>query len=560
MSIFTSWRAVRAQWLAVLAIAFILLPNAVRAQQPVQASASELVTVRTSTGLVRGKVSSDRAVALFRGVPFAAPPVGDLRWRAPRPPQPWAGVRDAFEAGSSCPQTGSRQASTNEDCLYLNVWVPRERPKGKLPVMVFFHGGGQRQGAGDEYNAALLATRGTPAIVVTTNYRLNIFAFFAHPALTAEDPELGSGNYAALDQIQALRWVRANIAGFGGDPGKVTIFGNSGGGQAVCILMASPAARGLFQRALSQSAPCQWQYYPSLTASEERGGLTAAELGCKDANPLPCLRALPASAILAKERGAQQDTAGAQPAWGGGVFPLPMRDAFASGRINRVPLLQGATLDEALSQLEPQYEGRGKPVTAEQYPAILKQYFGESRVAAIQAQYPLANYTAPIYALVAALTDSGMVTNNRIGLCNQLLANQLSAPHMPTYSYVLADRTTPSPYRRRTADSLIGAAHGNEIAYVFNQVELTPAQRKVSDTIIRYWTNFAAKGDPNGKGLPPWPAFKADRQMVMRFNADGAKADADLHAQAKCKFWAEQGYASLSGPYPTPTATGAEHR
>jgi para-nitrobenzyl esterase len=544
-----------------LSVALLAIVAMTVAQQSWAANVTEFVTVGINSGLVRGKVSTDGSVETFFGIPYAAPPVGDLRWRAPRAPVPWTGTRDAIEPSGTCPQSGNRRASTNEDCLYLNVWAPHQRAP-KLPVMVFFHGGGQVQGAGHEYNADWLVTRGKPVIVVTINYRLNIFAFFAHKALTAEDPEMASGNYAALDQIHALRWVRDNISRFGGDPSNVTIFGNSGGGQAVCILMASPLASGLFHRALSQSAPCQWQHYPSLAASEDRGTATAAELGCKDANPLPCLRALPASSILAKARGATSDTAGTQPAWGGGVFPLPIREAFASGRINRTPLLQGSNLDEAMAHIAPIYDGRGKPVTSDQYPKILNEYFGESRVASIEQQYPLANYATPTYALIAALTDSGMVTNNRIGLCTMLLANQLASPHVPVYSYVLADRTTPWPFKESggAKTNLVGAAHGKEIAYVFHQVELTPEQQKVSDRMIGYWTNFAATGDPNGSGLPLWPTFKPERQSVMMLNADGAKAGTDLYSQAKCKFWSQQGFASLSGPYPTATSSGPEYR
>ncbi len=513
--------------------------------------------VATALGAVRGKVSDDGAVEVFKGLPFAAPPVGELRWQPPRPPLAWSGVRDASKAGSACPQTG-RSASTNEDCLYLNVWRAHARPHEPLPVMVYLHGGGQRQGEGDNYQADWLVTRGTPVIAVTINFRLNIFAFFAHQALTAEQPGLGSGNAAILDQIAALKWIRANIRSFGGDPDKVTIFGESGGAQAVCLLLASPPAHGLFQRAITQSGPCQWQFYPSLSAAEERGVQDAALLGCTEKNPMPCLRALPASAVLARERGAQKDTAGAQPAWGGGALPLPMREAMASGRFNRVPVMQGSTGQEAVFELSMRYDGAGKVVTPAQYPVILAEYFGPSRVAAIEQHYPLASYSSPFYALVAALTDSGMVTNNRIGLCNMHLANQLLAPHVPLYAFVFADPTVASPYGSANGPRrLPGAGHGNDLAYLFHFGELTAAQRKISDTMIAYWTNFAARGDPNGPGLPPWPVYRPEQQMVMKFMADQAAADASLYAQSQCKFWNELGYAVLAGPYPTPSSTDA---
>jgi len=529
-------------------------------EQAASTERADVVTVSTASGSLRGKVSDDGAVDVFKGIPYAAAPVGERRWRPPQPPEPWTGTRDAVEPGSPCPQSG-RLASTNEDCLHLNVWTPHRRPEHKLPVMVFIHGGGQRQSAAHEYNADWLVTRGQPVVYVSMNYRLNAFAFFGHKELTAEDPDLGSGNYALLDQLQALRWVRENIANFGGDPDNVTIFGESGGAQAVCLLLASPPARGFFHRAISQSGPCQWQLYPSLTASEQRGAEVARELGCTEPNPLPCLRALPASTILTKEQGATTNTAGAQPAWGGGALPLPMREAMATGQFSRVPLMQGGNRDEALYQLAEKYGGEPNSVTADQYPTILQSYFGPSRVAAIQEEYPLTSYPSPIHALSAALTDSGMVTNNRIGLCNLNLANQLASPHVPLYAFEFADRTAPYPAPIFEAEgTLDGAAHTKELSYLFHQSELSPAQREISDTMIKYWTNFATTGDPNAEGLPPWPVYKPDEQNVMVFDAAEVSADTGLSDRAKCRFWAEQGFSTLAGPYPTSTASGPEYK
>ena len=546
------WHGMLALWLSLLVGCSGLAPPA-PGDEPGQ------VTARAQSGAVRGRLLPGD-VAVFNGIPYAAPPTGALRWQPPEPPLPWPGVRDAFAAGSPCPQSG-RLAGTNEDCLTLNVWAPQRAQGRRLPVMVFLHGGGQRESAGHEYNADWLVTRGTPVVFVSLNYRLNIFAFFAHAQLSAENPQMGSGNYATLDQQQALRWVRANIQAFGGDPGNVTVFGESGGAQAVCVLLASPSARGLFHRAISQSGPCQWQHYPSLTASEARGVATAAELGCPQADPLPCLRALPAATVLAKERGAQTDTAGAQPAWGGGAFPLPIREAMASGRFHRVPLMQGSNMDEALFGLTPRFEGRGQPLTAAQYPEQLRQFLGASRVDAVQQQYPLSRYTAPIFALSAALTDSGMVSNNRIGLCNLHLAQQLAAPHVPAYAYVFADRTAPYPLPIfGHAGDLPGAAHTKELSYLFHQSALTPAQRAVSDRMIGHWTRFAATGDPNGPGLPHWPRYEPEKQMAMRYQADQAAADDSLYRAAHCRFWSEQGFSNLSGPYPTPSATGPAYQ
>ena len=306
------------------------------------------VIVPTASGLVRGTTSADGSVAIFQGIPYAAPPVGQLRWAAPQPPAAWSGVRDALQTRSPCPQTG-QYASLNEDCLYLNVWAPVRYANKKLPVMVWVHPGGQTSSAANDYNPQRLITHGTPAIFVSFNFRLNIFAFFAHKALTAEIPELGSGNYAGLDQQQVLRWVRDNIANFGGDPGNVTIFGQSGGAQGVCVLLASPPAKGLFHKAISRAARVSGSFIPRLPPLRTKGPQIATELGCAGSNPLPCLRALPTSAILAKRASGADQSAG-QPAWGSGLFPLPMRETMATGQFNKVPLMQGGTSDEGMFQ------------------------------------------------------------------------------------------------------------------------------------------------------------------------------------------------------------------
>jgi para-nitrobenzyl esterase len=516
------------------------------------------VVVSTNSGSVGGTTSTDGSVLIWRGIPYAAPPVGPLRWVAPQPPASWSGILDATgPAKTPCPQTG-QYASVNEDCLYLNVFAPVRNANNKLPVMVWIHGGGQINSAANDYNPDTLATRGTPVVVVTFNYRLNIFAFFAHQALTAENPQLGSGNYAGLDQQAALRWVRDNIANFGGDPGNVTIFGQSGGAQAVCVLMASPPASGLFQRAISESGACQWELYPSLTASEHKGAVIANQLGCSGSNPLPCLRALPTSVILAKQQGIGADTSAGQPAWGGGAFPLPMRETISSGQFNKVPLIQGGVQWEAMFGIAPMFDGAGHPVTAAQYPQLLQQYYGASRVDAIQQQYPLSNYLTPSYAFLAGLTDSAVGGSNRTGLCNVHAANQIASLNTPVYAYEFADNTAqyPAPIFNPPRGDLVGASHTTELSYLFDNVPLTPAQRHTADVMIGYWTNFAATGNPNGKGLPNWPVYKPTEQNVMLITANSIASDTQFYDRHKCKFWAEQGYDILAGPYPTPTATG----
>jgi para-nitrobenzyl esterase len=535
--------------------------------------------VSTNSGLVQGKVSDNGKLLIWRGIPYAAPPVGNLRFAPPRRPASWSGVLDATgPAKTPCPQTG-QYASINEDCLYLNVFAPARRGYSKLPVMVWIHPGGQTSSAANDYYPERLTTRGTPVIVVSFNFRLNIFGFFAHKALTAEIPQLGSGNYAGMDQQLVLKWVRDNIAQFGGDPGNVTIFGQSGGAQGVCVLLASPPAKGLFHRAISQSGSCQWEYYPSLTASENKGAQIATELGCTDANPLPCLRALPTSVILAK-RASGEDQSSGQPAWGKGMFPLPMRETMVTGQFNKVPLMQGGTFNEGLFQLGPSLDGAGRPVTAAQYPTLLQQNFGASRVQAILEQYPLSAYETPSYAFIQAMSDSAQSGNNRTGACNVLLANQIASPHaLPQsererrgrdrgedhdeagdfrlYAYDFADLTAkfPAPIYDPPIGNLVpGGGHTTELSYLFDNVPLTSAQLYTADQMIGYWTNFAATGDPNGSGLPKWPEYKPTKQNVLLITADNIAADTHFSDRHKCKFWAEQGFDMLAGPFQTPTS------
>ena len=339
----------------------------------------------------------------------------------------------------------------------------------------------QTSSAANDYYPQSLITRGSPVIFVSFNFRLNIFAFFAHKDLTAELPKLGSGNYAGLDQQQVLRWVRDNIAGFGGDPGNVTIFGQSGGAQGVCVLLASPPAKGLFHRAITQSGACQWELYPSLTASENRGAQIATELGCGGSNQLSCLRALPTSAILAKQANINVDTSAGQPAWGGGAFPLPMRETMTTAQFNKVPVMQGGTSNEGLFQLGPRYDGAGRPITAMQYPDLLAQSFGASRVEAIEKQYPLSDYPTPSYAFIQAMSDSAESGGNRTGACNVNLANQLFSLHTPVYAYEFGDVTAkfPAPiYNPQIGNLVPGGGHTTELSYLFDNVPLTPAQRQ----------------------------------------------------------------------------------
>jgi para-nitrobenzyl esterase len=231
---------------------------------------------------------------------------------------------------------------------------------------------------------------------------------------------------------------------------------------------------------------------------------------------------------------------------------------MSTGQFNNVPVMQGGTTDEAMFSIGPRYDGAGNPVTAFQYPTLLEQYFGASRMQAIQEKYALSDYPTPSYALLAALSDSAVGGNNRTGACNVNLANQLFSLHTPLYAYEFGDKTAPypAPIYNPPNGSLVGASHTDELSYLFDNAPLTPAQRHTADVMINYWTNFAATGDPNAKSLPNWPVYKPTEQNVMLFTANNIASDKEFAKRHKCKFWAEQGYNILAGPYPTPTATG----
>ena len=349
---------------------------------------------RTASGAVRG--TSSGPVDEFLGIPYAAPPVGALRWQPPQPAASWPGVRDATQFAPHCPQAATPfgQASTSEDCLFLNVFTPRAG--GRHPVMVWIHGGALVSGESDDYMPAKLVEDGVT--VVTINYRLGVLGFLAHPALA--DAKGQSGDYGLMDQQAALRWVQRNIASFGGDPRNVTVFGESAGGLSTLAQVASPAARGLFAKAIVESGSYNLTQ-ASLASAEAAGQAFAVKAGCPD-QTAACLRGLPVSTILA-----DQNPAGYTPNINSEVLPQALKTAFATGAFNRVPIVNGTNHDEwrlfvALSELE------GNPVTAANYQSMISSTLGvpAPAAAAIAAEYPLTAYPSPAVALGAVGTDA----------------------------------------------------------------------------------------------------------------------------------------------------------
>jgi para-nitrobenzyl esterase len=474
--------------------------------------------VRVEQGLLSGINGSSPGVRVYRGIPYAAPPVGDLRWRAPQPPAAWQGVRQATEFSNACWQTPYPPAAAiyqprfpglSEDCLYLNIWTPAKSPKDKLPVMVWIHGGGFTRGyAGSEaYNGENLARRGV--VIVTINYRLGIFGFFAHPALSAESPHHASGNYALLDQIAALEWVQKNIAAFGGDPGRVTIFGESAGSWSVNALMASPLAKGLFHRAIGESGG-SFSPMKSLAEAEKEGEkldhslppASAAKIENGSSPPqdiLKALRAKPAEELL---KAADADIV--RPMVDGWVVPQDIATIFALGKQNDVPLIVGYNADEGTT-LAPQ----GAKLNAAMFNMGVRQRYGAQADAMLKI-YPAATDEQAVRSFYEAYRDQAFGWEMRTWA---RMATKTG--HQPAYLYYFSHRP-PGPQSER-----LRAFHASEIPYVFGTFfwpfPWEEADHKLSDAMSSYWVNFAATGNPNGNGLPKWPVYNAGEDQSLEF-------------------------------------------
>lgn len=483
------------------------------------ADAGESGLVWTDAGPVRGTAAADHQ--LYQGIPYAAPPVGDLRWRSPQPVAPWTTPLDATKPGPPCAQAaGAGQPSTAEDCLYLNVTTPSRQ--GRKPVMVWVHGGGNSYLSSSGFDARRLAVQGD-TVVVTINFRLGFFGFLGHPDL----PD--SGAYGIEDQQAALRWVKRNAAAFGGDPHNVTVFGESGGAFDVCAHVTSPLSRGLFDKAIAQSGGCSIAWpnngvihrFPAGTpfiakdkAAADAVAL-ATQLGCSN---VACLRALPASAFTAIDRGLTPVVTGNR------VLPVAPVDALRSGRFNRVPVIWGNTRDE----------GRLTAATVPEpfdYEGLLKQAYGDD-AATVAAEYPPSKFGSPRLAYGAVLTDS-------VWACTQLADARLLARKTKTYSYEFADRTAPLGFFEPLFPPGFppGAFHSAELAYLFDipPFELNVEQQKLASQMVGYWTRFAATGNPNARGLPTWPKYQ---NGTVHSLAPNDIKQVNAYQEHNCAFWA----------------------
>jgi para-nitrobenzyl esterase len=541
-----------AAMVAALGGAFVLSAAAVPPARPVSAA----LVVATVDGRLRGHAEGE--VVNFEGVPFAAPPVGPLRWHAPDPVKPWPGVRDARQFGPPCAQAAlgwndAVAAQSREDCLYLNVWVPQHREGAALPVMVFFHGGAYHGGSArglstiePSYDGAKLARRGV--IVVTANYRLGLFGFLAHPELSAESPRHASGNYALMDNIAALNWVKANIARFGGDPKNVTIFGQSAGAFSVGFLMTSPLAKGLFAKAIAHSGTvlAHNAIRPNLEQAEAAGAKFARGLGAPAQGAIAALRLRSAQDLLETMIADPKlhDVEPRDPVVDGFVLPEQPARVFEAGHEAPVPLIVGNTardgdLDSMGVSGTPKADAtlsdRSRPLSDTHHVAPITAKDAKT-IAAYYTDYPnLAERAAKTYAGANAATpaDGDAITAFDTDIyfrCAASLIAKWHARSAPTWRFEFSHGYEP-----------LGAVHLWDMFYVFGWLK-PPADQlrdaELVDQIERYWAQFARSGNPQAKDLPVWPKFGA-QGAYMDFASAGAVRRNGLRTAA-CGLFAQK--------------------
>jgi para-nitrobenzyl esterase len=456
-------------------------------------------TVRVENGLLSGSAGTSPDVRVFKGIPYAAAPIGDLRWKAPKAAASWDGARDATKYSPVCVQEPYPEGSIyrrppqpmSEDCLYLNVWTAAQSATERRPVMFWIHGGGLTRGNGSAptYDGESLAKKGV--VVVTINYRLGVFGFLAAPELTRESDRNSSGNYGLLDQIAALEWVRKNIAAFGGDPQRVTIFGESAGSWSVNYLMATPLAKGLFQRAIGESAAA-FGVMKKMEQVEQSGSKLAASMG---ADSVRALRVKSAEDVLKAASGTSFP-----PNLDGWLFPQDVFTIFATGKQNDVPLIAGSNADEGTA-LSPWPANR----TAADFKAQTQRIFGD-RTGQFLKFYPAGSDAEARASHYASYRDFAFGWQMRTWVRLSTKTGKSNA-----YLYYFT-RVPPGP-----AGARLGAYHASEIGYVFHNLHMPyeDTDRKLSDIMSSYWVNFATTGDPNGKGLPKWPVYRENSDIAL---------------------------------------------
>ena len=503
---------------------------------PAFTMAAESPTIQLSEGLISGLPSPHApGISVFKGIPYARPPVAELRWRPPEPAVPWSGTRQSTEAGNPCwqpivPETSlySRgPISPSEDCLYLNIWSA-EAPELEKPsaVMVWFHGGSNTTGHGSSliFDGSRLATKGV--VVVTANYRMGAFGFLAHPALSEESSHSSSGNYALLDQIAVLRWVQENIGAFGGDPDRVVIFGQSAGSMDVCLLMTSPMTAGLISGVIGHSGGCLRVTTP-LAEAEAEAEKVAAQF---PAGGLSDLRAIPSAELVAGANKAAVPLS--RPIVDGWIIPDEPRRLFMQGSFNRVPLIVGDMADEfrgldanspPLSQTA--YESQVREIYPDIAEELLVTYADTAKLSPLEARRKISTHSTFTWAsrnwagLVASSGEPSFVYH----FTQPTAVFSLYIPERPEF---------PDPDGPRS----LGAYHSGDLAYHFNNVGLVGIgwedwDYQLADIISSYWVNFANTGNPNGAGLPPWPAYGQEADVVQEFGSEVKAVQHPRHAE-----------------------------
>lgn len=507
------------------AIVFLCISAWSYAQDQWKASGPE---VKTSGGTVKGVTEGE--VSSFKGIPYAAPPVGALRWRPPQPVVKWDTIRDASKYCAECPQAGrgGYSANASEDCLFLNIWTPvSANQRSRLPVMVWIHGGGFVFGSGGQgnYTAAPFTSKGV--ILVSINYRLGRLGFFAFPALSNEFPDEPKGNYAYMDQIAALKWIKQNIAAFGGDPNNVTIFGESAGGVSVHSLITIPAAKGLFHKAIIESGggrdgvltgrPINKENAsPHYPVSAETIGVNFAvryKIEGTDAGALAKLRALTASEIV--DGGQESAGPGGPPTYAGPILDGKLvvetaESAYKAGRYAQVPLIIGSNSAEVPAGF----------VNAPNKDELWNKF--ESVKAELKMAYdPDGNVE---FAKIMTLVNTDKVWAEPA----RFTARKLEAKKIPAYVYLFSYVPEAMQARMR-----FGASHASEIAYVFDNLRnpqggtVAPKDKAMAEMMNRYWTNFAKTGNPNGAGLPQWPLYRTAANSIFEFKLDGTAGNGE---------------------------------
>jgi len=505
--------------------------------------------VMTTEGKVVGTTDSKYSVCAWLGIPYAQPPVGELRFRAPQPPQAHSGILEAKEFGPACIQEksffsgGKSIYGYSEDCLTLNIWRPKK--KGKFPVMFWIHGGGYTGGASnyEMYNGARLSAE-QEVVVVSINYRLNIFGFFAHPQASEEDPHHSSGNYGLLDQIQALKWVKNNIENFGGAPENITIFGESAGGVSVCALLASPLAKGLFQQAIIESGACDL-FYP-IEKGFKYGEKFAEQVGCEGKEALSCLRKIPAKKLFQKYKANKLPISAYIDGY---VLPELPLESIRKGEFNQVPVMVGNNRDEMNLFLIPAgfYLLPGFVIKS-----VLKKALGKELYQQLNQLYPRSKFGRPAKRTLIGASEA---------FCSRgfMPAEELSR-FVPVYYYQFDWDDYP-------LGKLLGAFHGLEIPFVFGNTRLKRDSLRIvmgtkkvakkaeplAKVMMSYWANFAKKGNPNGDNLPQWISYHQENRQRIHLDLPEIEMKPISPDQLeRYRFWASIDVSKLEGFLGTP--------